>query len=194
MNTTKTKIVVVSPPRTGTMSISQMMKTLGFSVHHAPGPTWYQFFEKVDFLADTPVFTKASIEHVMNSEHDTKFIYLEKPVDEWIASMRKVGLDNSYNTMCDQLKKGMELNAHNMCDYDSLFELLQGSDGFYDDTAKAGFLCHKEWVMENIPSDSLLVYNFADGWEPLCNFVGKPIPADVDVPHLNVTTMFDKLV
>ena len=32
--------------------------------------------------------------------------------------------------------------------------------------------------------DRLLVYNIKDGWEPLCEFLGKPIPA-VPIPHDN---------
>ena len=37
-----------------------------------------------------------------------------------------------------------------------------------------------------IPSDRLLVWNVKDGWEPLCKFLGKPVP-DIPIPHDNVT-------
>ena len=28
-----------------------------------------------------------------------------------------------------------------------------------------------------VPPDRLLVFRAADGWEPLCRFLGKPVPA-----------------
>ena len=35
-----------------------------------------------------------------------------------------------------------------------------------------------------LPKDRLLEWSVEDGWQPLCNFLGKPIPA-VDVPNAN---------
>lgn len=35
-----------------------------------------------------------------------------------------------------------------------------------------------------VPKDRLLEWYIEDGWEPLCQFLGKPIP-DVEFPHAN---------
>ena len=37
-----------------------------------------------------------------------------------------------------------------------------------------------------VPSERLLVWNVKDGWEPLCKFLGKPIP-NIPIPHENKT-------
>jgi hypothetical protein len=40
-----------------------------------------------------------------------------------------------------------------------------------------------------VPSHRLLVFNPAMGWEPLCEFLGVPVP-DVPFPHVNTTSEF----
>mmetsp|Transcript_8101 Transcript_8101/g.15030 ORF Transcript_8101/g.15030 Transcript_8101/m.15030 type:complete len:276 (-) Transcript_8101:100-927(-) len=35
---------------------------------------------------------------------------------------------------------------------------------------------HVEQVRNTIPADRLLVFNVKEGWEPLCKFLGKPVP------------------
>ena len=39
-------------------------------------------------------------------------------------------------------------------------------------------------VIDAVPAERLLVYRAADGWEPLCAFLGKPVPAEPD-PRVN---------
>ena len=43
---------------------------------------------------------------------------------------------------------------------------------------------YEDWIVRvrsAVPADRLLIYNVKEGWEPLCNFLGVPIP---DVPFL----------
>lgn len=35
-----------------------------------------------------------------------------------------------------------------------------------------------------VPKERLLEWYIDDGWEPLCEFLGKPVP-DVEFPHAN---------
>ena len=37
---------------------------------------------------------------------------------------------------------------------------------------------HNENVIAKVPSDRLLVWNVKDGWEPLCDFLGKDLPTE----------------
>ena len=37
-----------------------------------------------------------------------------------------------------------------------------------------------------VPKENLLVWNVKDGWKPLCDFLGKPVP-DCPIPHDNKT-------
>ena len=46
---------------------------------------------------------------------------------------------------------------------------------------------HEEWkrqVIKTVPKDKLLVFEAKDGWEPLCSFLGLPIP-DTPYPRVN---------
>ena len=43
------------------------------------------------------------------------------------------------------------------------------------------------YVKSIVPTEYLLVWNLKDGWEPLCTFLGKPIP-DCPIPHENKTS------
>ncbi len=39
------------------------------------------------------------------------------------------------------------------------------------------FIDFEEKVKESIPDDDLLVFHIGDGWQPLCDFLGVPIPS-----------------
>lgn len=43
------------------------------------------------------------------------------------------------------------------------------------------------------PKERLLEYKLGSGWEPLCKFLGKPIP-NTEFPHLNEKKLFLKLM
>ncbi len=44
-------------------------------------------------------------------------------------------------------------------------------------------------VIDTVPKNRLLVFRVADGWEPLCNFLGMDVP-DTPFPHTNATADF----
>jgi hypothetical protein len=48
----------------------------------------------------------------------------------------------------------------------------------------AQFERHNEHVKANVPPERLLVWNVTEGWEPLCDFLDVPAPAD-PLPHVN---------
>ncbi len=50
-------------------------------------------------------------------------------------------------------------------------------------------LRHNEEVKAAIPAERLLVWNVAEGWEPLCEFLELPVPG-VALPHINDRTEF----
>ena len=50
--------------------------------------------------------------------------------------------------------------------------------------ARPGFVRHYENVRRIVPKERLLEFRLSEGWEPLCEFLGKPVP-DVPFPHLN---------
>jgi Sulfotransferase domain len=48
----------------------------------------------------------------------------------------------------------------------------------------AGFEHHNEQVKATVPPERLLVWNVTEGWEPLCEFLELPVPAE-PMPHVN---------
>jgi hypothetical protein len=48
-------------------------------------------------------------------------------------------------------------------------------------------------VKATIPAERLLVFDVRQGWEPLCEFLGKPVP-DSDFPRTNSKEEFFELV
>ncbi|EFC81040.1 sulfotransferase family protein [Parafrankia sp. EUN1f] len=51
------------------------------------------------------------------------------------------------------------------------------------------FAEHSEAVRREIPADRLLVFDVAEGWGPLCDFLGVPVPAE-EFPRLNDRTAY----
>jgi len=58
----------------------------------------------------------------------------------------------------------------------------------------AAYRAHVEEVRAQVPPDRLLVYDVAEGWEPLCRFLGRPVPEGVDFPRLNDRRFFRRVM
>ena len=74
-----------------------------------------------------------------------------------------------------------------------LFLLL----GFHPDIKENRFQFYEDWnefVQHKIPKDRLLVFNAKQGWEPLCEFLGKPIPEGPYPRAPNVSKTMRKLL
>ena len=50
---------------------------------------------------------------------------------------------------------------------------------------------HNETVQRVIPAERLLVYDLSEGWDPLCSFLGVPVP-DEPMPNTNSTEDFKR--
>ena len=51
---------------------------------------------------------------------------------------------------------------------------------------KQRYKSHNLYVKSEVPEEDLLIWNVKEGWEPLCKFLGKPIP-EQPFPHDNKT-------
>ncbi|KAJ7323597.1 P-loop containing nucleoside triphosphate hydrolase protein [Mycena albidolilacea] len=56
--------------------------------------------------------------------------------------------------------------------------------------AKARYVAYYEEVRRMVPRERLLEYRVGEGWEPLCKFLGKPIPEE-SFPRTNDTQVFN---
>ena len=53
---------------------------------------------------------------------------------------------------------------------------------------------HNQVVQSTIPADKLLVFDVKQGWEPLCQFLGVPVPAGEPFPHLSDTSSEQQVI
>jgi Sulfotransferase domain len=68
--------------------------------------------------------------------------------------------------------------------------LLGEMTGVFDPAVLAAAMeRHNQDVREAVPADRLLEWSPADGWEPLCTFLGVPVP-QAKLPHVNDSAMF----
>jgi Sulfotransferase domain len=56
------------------------------------------------------------------------------------------------------------------------------------DHALRVFRDHNQAVQETIPAEKLLIFDVKQGWQPLCQFLGLPVPAGEPFPHLSDTS------
>jgi hypothetical protein len=54
------------------------------------------------------------------------------------------------------------------------------------------FAEHNAAVEESVAPERLLVFDVTQGWEPLCVFLGVPVPAGESFPHVNDAGDFDR--
>jgi len=69
-----------------------------------------------------------------------------------------------------------------------IFEQTFGNDLTRDHVVHV-LRAHENDVIASVPVSSLLVFDVADGWPPLCEFLGVPVP-DAPFPHANSTAEF----
>lgn len=48
--------------------------------------------------------------------------------------------------------------------------------GNFEANGRKTFEAHYASVKEMVPAENLLVYKVSEGWEPLCKFLGQPVP------------------
>jgi len=195
----KTVYFVVSLPRTGTKSLCRMAHECGITFIHAPINTFQRELENgKNFFADTPCFVPSFIEKVLEIENiNPKFIYIDRDFTEVFESWKKVNLHLNYTRMYNQYtneETRSSMPKSTLTDILSLHECFNES---YMDNSNylTLFESHKQKVLSIIRENNkeLLIYNFQDGWEPFCNFLGCDKPS-VEIPHLNIETMFEKIL
>ena len=67
-----------------------------------------------------------------------------------------------------------------------------GQEGFNDTKhCKEVYVQLHEEVRRIVPKERLLEFQLKEGWEPICNFLGKSIPSN-PFPHINESLEFDE--
>nr|WP_321440208.1 sulfotransferase [uncultured Hyphomonas sp.] len=182
--------------RTGTMSLKLALEQLGLGpCHHMievigngekQVPLWN------DALAGEPDFdaiyrgytsavdwpSAAFWKELADYYPDAKIILSSRSAESWYSSISETILATVWapETWPPQATEWFTMVS-------KVLERSFGSAKTKDELI-ANFLAHEAEVKAAIPADRLLVHSAKDGWEPLCAFLGVPVP-DGDYPRTN---------
>lgn len=118
---------------------------------------------------------------------DAKVVHTMRPEEKWWASF-----DKTIGKLMARFRD-LPLPPH-------IRDMLEAWNGFAGketfggklgdkDVGIAAYRKRAEDVRAALPADRLLVFDVADGWEPLCAFLGKKVP-DEPFPHHNLRADF----
>jgi hypothetical protein len=203
------KIIGAGFGRTGTVSLQQAFEHLGYPCYHMQevmraydrghveqwdaalggnNVDWQQLFSGYEATVDFPacVFYR----ELMAAFPDALVVLSIRDPQRWWASYSKlIGLVSKTRlfNFVPMFRKFGAMNTH-LIDY--VF------DGSLDkDDCIARYIQHIEEVKATVPKERLLVYSVTEGWEPLCEFLGHPVP-QIPFPHANagITELRAKII
>ncbi|KAF2461469.1 P-loop containing nucleoside triphosphate hydrolase protein [Lineolata rhizophorae] len=212
------EVLVLGMPRTGTASMRMALTRLGYdhvyhmaSVFHNPPDAdiwheaaaawvgkrkpltreeWDQVLGHAMAVTDFPaaVFWKELIEMypeakvvLTNRDRDAWWKSFNATIGASIKKMRSSWLATIDPTFVGRIRP----MAYNM--FGQYFGTMDVDEARY----KEVFVQHYDNIRKATPPERLLDYNVSQGWEPLCEFLGKPVPEE-DFPRVNESDYFHK--
>jgi hypothetical protein len=139
-------------------------------------PHWHAIFEGYRSTTDYPgcMFWR----DLVRKYPDAKVILSTRDPDKWFESV-------SATIMSPAHRARFEANPM-MAEFFRLTVFVGDLEQRLGDRAKMVdyFNRWNQAVIDEVPADKLLVYGAGDGWEPLCAFLGVPVPPD-PYPRVN---------
>jgi hypothetical protein len=141
-------------------------------------PDWEKIFAGYNSTVDWPNATFYA--ELAEAYPEAKVVLTERDPEAWFKSTqatifaRDIPPDSTDPWMRMADKVIARLFDRQMHDKDKLISVYKA---------------HNARVREIIPADRLLVYEVAEGWGPLCDFLGVPVPAG-PMPKVNSTEEF----
>ncbi|KAK4540193.1 hypothetical protein LTR36_009691 [Oleoguttula mirabilis] len=148
-------------------------------------------------------------EELVNAYPDAKVVLVDREVEKWYTSFSSTviaGSASPFIPLAARVSPGflgqMARQTDLICKYyfhvpqpRERWPLVNNKEHFdtWRANARATYLAHNEMVRRVTPPERLLSFNLADGWEPLCNFLGKPVPA-VSFPRVNETEVVQQKI
>jgi hypothetical protein len=197
------KVIGSGLGRTGTMSTKLALEQIGFGpCHHmvevfmhpesmalwvAAGdgkPDWDAIFGDYQSMVDHPGC--AYWRQLMDFYPDAKVLHTVRDPEKWFASTQA--------TIFSPDRPGGPPGSGGDPDGPMARFFAQVFGWYGGDIHDRAFMLdffrrHTEAVVAGVPKERLLVFDVAQGWEPLCAFLGVPVPV-TPYPHDNTTEQF----
>jgi hypothetical protein len=192
--------------RTGTYSLKLALNQLGLGpchhmeevLHNMPvqvplwssvldgSPDWQAIYGGYESTVDWP--TACFFRELLEAFPDARFVLTHRSPESWA---------DSFGSTIYRLIAGRDQAPPEMKAWLDMASGVIARTGFPEGLSREGlmqaFTAHNEAVKRTIPADRLLVYQVKDGWEPLCAFLGVPVPAG-PFPRTNDRAEFWDLV
>ncbi len=207
------KLIGAGLPRTGTLSQKVAMEMLGLGpCYHMVNVLaeldlvsqwrravegdgqWNEIFDGFESTVDWP--GSYFYRELIDVYPDAKVLLSVRDGDAWAHSMRDTIWPTLYGEdlmrHLSAAREEIDPKWHAFCD---LMRDMWGRSGLmpaWDTTDEwMSNACRRfqEEVQADVPSDRLLVWSVAEGWEPLCEFLELPVP-ETPFPHLNDSQEF----
>ena len=198
-------IIGVGYGRTGTLSLKQALETLGYAdcyhmsevvSHPEHSPLWINawngeepwelIFDGYRAAVDWP--SVAFWPRLMRYYPEAKLILTTRDAESWYES--------ASNTIFKAMKDGLladEPTPRERVEMAKVIIVDGTFGGDLDDkaTVLAAYQQNIDRIYREVPRDRLIVFDLADGWEPLCEALGEPVPK-VPYPRVNTTEEFEQ--
>ncbi|HQT25072.1 MAG TPA: sulfotransferase [Burkholderiales bacterium] len=183
--------------RTGTYSLKLALEQLGFGpCHHMEEvimnphrhvpiwsaavegkPDWEAAYDGYNSAVDWP--TAAFWDELSEAYPEAKFILTTRDAERWCDSFSETifRLLQTRSEAPPEMRPFLDM-GHGVT-VKTGFDAASGREGLV-----RNFRAHCEAVKGAIPAERLLVYEVREGWGPLCEFLGKPVP-DAPFPNTN---------
>jgi hypothetical protein len=159
-------------------------------------PDWELTFGPARSAVDWP--SARYYRELMDHYPRAKVLLSVRPSEDWVRSMRETvwgvfHADTVLHHVCearaaiDPLWRRFMALMREMTWNESTGALA--GETFSDAGLAARMEAWNEGVKRTVPADRLLVWDPSEGWGPLCEFLGRDIPAD-ELPRLNNTQSF----
>jgi sulfotransferase family protein len=140
-------------------------------------PDWQAIYSGYNSTVDWP--TACFFRELHKAYPDAKFVLTHRSPENWA---------DSFGETIYKLLAGRDQAPPEMNEWLEMAARVVAKTGFPDGLNRDGlikaFVAHNEAVKSAIPPDQLLVFQVKDGWEPLCEFLGQPVPTG-PFPHTN---------
>lgn len=191
------KVIGAGVGRTGTYSLKLAINRLGMGpchhmeevLHNMPSQVplwsraaagkadWSQIYAGYESAVDWP--TACFFRELLKEYPSARFVLTQRDPERWAESFG----GTIYKLIADRDKAPEEMRAWLEMANEVIVK-TGFSPGYDHDALVNAFKAHNRAVQETIPANQLLVYEVKQGWEPLCEFLGKPVP-DEDFPRTN---------